>query len=289
MKKDNKFSFFTILKLLFLVTVVVVVLLPILHVVAVSLSSNAKIMNNEVTIFPKGITLEAYKYVLTDPKILIAYKNTIVYVAIGTLLSLLATSTGAYSLSKKRLIFQKGFMIGIIITMFFSGGMVPLFLTVKNLGLYDSMWAIILVPLVSSWNLIIMKSFFEGFPVEIEESGKMDGLNDIGIFVNLVLPVSKASLSSIGLFYAVGLWNSYFNPFLYLETPSKFPLQVVLQSILQSGTSLNASNMSGGDLTMIPESLKYATVMVAIIPIIAVYPFIQKYFVKGVMVGSVKG
>ena len=180
-------------------------------------------------------------------------------------------------------------MVGIIITMFFSGGMVPLFITVKNLGLYDSMWAIILPPLVSSWNLIIMKSFFISFPEEIEESGKIDGLNDLGVFWNLVLPVSKASLSSIGLFYAVALWNSYFGPFLYLETPEKLPLQIVLQSILQSGTSLNAATMSGGDLTMIPESLKYATVMVAIIPIIAVYPFIQKYFVKGVMVGSVKG
>lgn len=180
-------------------------------------------------------------------------------------------------------------MIAIIITMFFSGGMIPLFLTVKKLGLYDSMWAIILPPMVSSWNLIIMRSFFIGFPEEIEESGRMDGLNDLGVFWYLVLPVSKASLSSIGLFYAVSLWNSYFAPYIYLETPGKLPLQVVLQSILQSGTSLNAANMNDGDLTMIPESLKYATVMVAIIPIIAVYPFIQKYFVKGVMVGSVKG
>lgn len=167
--------------------------------------------------------------------------------------------------------------------------MIPVFLTVKKLGLYDTMWALVLPGLVSSWNLVIMRSFFMSFPQEVEESGKMDGLTDIGVFFRLVLPVSKASLSSIGLFYAVAIWNSYFSPFLYLETPSKFPLQIVLRSMLIAGTSLNAMVQSGGDMTMIPESLKYATVIVAIIPIIAVYPFIQKHFVKGVMIGSVKG
>lgn len=289
MSKKYKFNIFSVLKAVFLTIVVCAVLLPMLHIVAVSLSDNARIMNGEVTIFPRSFTFEAYSYVLTDPKVLVAYKNTFIYVVVGTSLALAATCMGAYALSKKRLFFQKGFMIAIIITMFFSGGMIPLFLTVKKLGLYDSMWAIILPPMVSSWNLIIMRSFFIGFPEEIEESGRMDGLNDLGVFWYLVLPVSKASLSSIGLFYAVSLWNSYFAPYIYLETPGKLPLQVVLQSILQSGTSLNAANMNDGDLTMIPESLKYATVMVAIIPIIAVYPFIQKYFVKGVMVGSVKG
>ena len=284
-----KFNIFTFLKYLFLMFILLVIIIPILHVFSVSLSSNIKIMNNEVTIYPKEINFNAYKFVLTDKNVLNAYKNTFIYVIVGTLLSLSVTTAGAYSLSKKRLFFQKGWMIVIIITMFFSGGMIPAFLNVKKLGLYDTMWAVVLPSLVSSWNLIVMKSFFVAFPEEIEESGKIDGLNDLGVFYYLVLPVSKASLSSIGLFYAVGLWNSYFTPFLYLESKARFPLQIVLRSMLVSGTSLNAITLSGGDTAMVPETLKYATVMVSIIPIMAVYPFIQKYFVKGVMVGSIKG
>lgn len=289
MRNQPKFTIGTIFKVLFLLFVTLVIVIPMLHITVVSVSSNDRIMKNEVFLIPKGFTLEAYRYVLTDAKVIMAYRNTIMYVAVGTCLSLLATSTGAYALSKQRLVFQRAWMVGVIITMFFSGGMIPVFLTVKKLGLYDSMWALIIPGLVSSWNLIIMRTFFISFPEEIEESGKMDGLTDIGAFFRLVLPVSKASLSSIGLFYAVGIWNSYFTPFLYLETPSKFPLQIVLRAMLISGTSLHAMVQSDGDMAMIPESLKYATVIVAIIPIIAVYPFIQKHFVKGVMIGSVKG
>jgi len=246
-------------------------------------------MNNEVTIFPKDLTLDAYIYVLTDKKVLIAYKNTFIYVVVGTFLSLAATSAAAYALSKKRLFMRKVWMIGIIITMFFSGGMIPTYLTVRRLGLYDTMWAMIIPSLISTYNLIVMRSFFLTFPEEVEESGKIDGLNDLGVFFYLVLPVSKASLSTIGLFYAVSIWNSYFTPFLYIETAEKFPLQIVLRSMLVAGTSMNAVTMTGGDITMVPESLKYATVIVSIIPIIAVYPFIQKYFVKGVMIGALKG
>lgn len=289
MKTRSKFNIFTLLRMLFLLFVTLVILVPMLHITAVSFSRNEEIMKNEVFLIPRGFTVEAYRYVLTDPKVILAYRNTIIYVVVGTFLSLAATSSGAYALSKERLFFQRGWMVGVIITMFFSGGMIPVFLTVKKLGLYDTMWALVLPGLVSSWNLVIMRSFFMSFPQEVEESGKMDGLTDIGVFFRLVLPVSKASLSSIGLFYAVAIWNSYFSPFLYLETPSKFPLQIVLRSMLIAGTSLNAMVQSGGDMTMIPESLKYATVIVAIIPIIAVYPFIQKHFVKGVMIGSVKG
>lgn len=282
-------NIYTAMKYLFLIFVLLVILIPMLHVFAVSLSSDIRIMNGEVTIFPKGLNFEAYKFVLSDSNILNSYMNTIVYTVVGTTLSLATTASAAYALSKKKLFLQSFWMKLIIFTMFFGGGMIPSFINVRNLGLYDTMWAVVLPGLVGSWNLIVMRSFFIAFPSDIEESGRVDGLNDIGVFVYLVLPVSKAVLSTVGLFYAVSIWNSYFIPFLYLESQSKFTLQMVLRSMLVSGTSLNAVTISGGDTTMVPETLKYATVVVAILPIMAVYPFLQKYFVSGVMVGSVKG
>jgi len=229
-----------------------------------------------------------YQLVFQEPRIFHSYLNTLYYVSLGTTLSLAVTSAAAYALSKKKLVFQDKFMKFIIITMFFSGGMIPIFLTVNNLGLYDTVWAIVLPGMVSSWNLIIMRSFFQSFPDEIEESGELDGLNDIGTFWYLVMPVSKAVLATIGLFYAVSLWNSYYNPFIFLSSQDKFPLQVILRSLLESGEGLDGGSKVS-DQPVIVESLKYATIIISVVPIIAVYPFLQKYFVTGVMIGSIKG
>ena len=223
-----------------------------------------------------------------DKRLFHAYGNTLIYTVTGTALSLSVTAMGAFALSKQRMVFSKFFSIMILITMFFTGGMIPTYLTVKNYGILDSIWAVILPGMVSTWNFIIMRSFFDAFPTELEESGRIDGLNDMGIFFQLVIPVSKAVFTTIGLYYAVSLWNAYFNPFIYLNTPDKYPLQLILREILMSGSS-NANTVGVGDVTVVEESLKYATVLVSILPIIAVYPFIQKYFVKGVMIGSVKG
>jgi len=265
-----------------------IILFPLLHVTAVSFSSTKHIFLNDISIYPRGFNIEMYKLVFQDTRIFRSYTNTIYYVVLGTFLSLTVTSAGAYSLSKNKLVFQDKFMKIIIITMFFSGGMIPTFLTVKNLGLYDTVWAIVLPGLVSSWNLIIMKSFFHSFPDEIEESGELDGLNDIGTFWYLVLPVSKAVLATIGLFYAVSLWNSYYGPFIYLGTQDKFPLQIILRSLLESGEGLDGGSRKS-DQPVIVESLKYATIIVSVVPIIVIYPFLQKYFVTGVMIGSIKG
>lgn len=286
--KIKKFSIYDVIIYALLFIVVVVIMFPLLHVVAVSFSSSVHINANDITIFPRGFNIDVYKRVLGDAKIFTAYKNTLIYVIVGTFLSLLTTSTAGYALSKKKLIFRKKFMLFIIITMFFSGGLIPLFLTVKNYGMYDTMWAIVITPLVSSWYLIIMKSFFEAFPNEIGESGELDGLNDIGIFWYLVLPVSKAVLTTIGLFYAVGLWNSYYYPFIFLDSTEKYPLQLVLRAMLYTGEGLDGGARKS-DQPIIIESLKYATIIVSVIPIIIVYPFLQKYFVTGVMVGSIKG
>ncbi len=274
---------------IFLMFIVIITLYPIIYMVSVSLSQDIYVLKNQISFFPKGFNTKMYQMVFSDKRIFTAYANTIIYVLSGTVLSLVITVSGAFALSKKRIIFSKFFSIMIIITMFFGGGMIPTFLTVKNLGILDSIWAVILPGAVSTWNLILMRSFFDEFPSEIEESGRLDGLNDIGILWYLVLPVSQAVLATIGLFYAVAQWNSFFSPFIYLKTPSKFPLQLILRELLSAGSSNIDANSISGDSIVVEESLKYATVVVSIVPIIAVYPFLQKYFVKGVMIGAVKG
>lgn len=289
MKKNRfKISGFQMVTYTCVTLVLLLTILPMIHMIAVSLSGDIYVMQGKVGLFPKGLTLKMYEYVFEDKRIFQSYGNTILYTIVGTALSLTVTAMGAFALSKRRIVFSSFFSVMILITMFFGGGMIPTYLTVKNYHMLDSMWAVVLPGLVSTWNFIIMRSFFDAFPTELEEAGRMDGLTDIGIFVRLVLPASKAVFATIGLYYAVALWNSYFTPFIYLNTPAKYPLQLILREILMSGSS-NSATVGVGDVTVVEESLKYATVLVSIIPIIAVYPFIQKYFVKGVMVGSVKG
>lgn len=178
----------------------------------------------------------------------------------------------------------------IVFTMLFSGGMIPTYLVVKSLGMVDNIWGVILPGAVSPWYLIIMRTFFQGLPMELEESGKIDGLNDLGVFWYLALPLSGAALASIGLFYAVGIWNAFFGPFIYLNDETKFPLQVLLrQIVIANDYKMAEATNVGGDSMIMSEALKFATIIVSTLPIMLIYPFVQKYFVKGVMVGSVKG
>lgn len=286
----KQFSIYTLLKVAVLLLVVFFTLYPFIYMLAVSTSDNIHVMQNAITFYPKGFNLKAYGVVFQDKDIFRAYLNTLLYTFSGTVLSLSITCAGAYALSKKRLIFNRGFSIMIMITMFFSGGLIPTYLTVKMLGMYNSMWAIIVPGAVSTWNLLVMRAFFSQFPAELEESGKLDGMTDLGVFFRLVLPLSSAVLATIGLFYAVGIWNAFFGPMIYLSDNSKQPLQVVLRAIVLMGqqSSRAAVNVSG-DYYVVDESLKYATIIVSVVPIIVVYPFVQKYFVKGVMIGSLKG
>lgn len=289
MKKS--FRTFTLLDLilyLFIIAILLVTLLPIIHMVAISLSSDIYVLQGKVGLIPKGFTTKMYQLVFEDARIFRSYGNTLLYTVLGTVLSLFITAMGAYALSNTRMIGHKFFSMMIIFTMFFSGGMIPTFLVVKSYNLLDTIWAVILPGVVSTWNFLVMKSFFDNFPGEIVESGRVDGLTDAGIFFRLVLPTSKAVLATIGLYYAVGYWNAYFTPFIYLTKPDLFPLQLILREILSTGSSNNAA-VGVGDVLVVAESLQYATVVVAIVPIIAVYPFLQKYFVKGVMIGAVKG
>lgn len=280
-----------LIRTLILWFIVFIMLFPLIHMISVSLSDTASVMRGQVSFWPKGFNLEVYKKILSDEMIYTAYKNTLMYVIFGTAISLFVLVTGSYALSKKRCPFGKQINILILITMFFGGGMIPAYLALKWLHMLDTMWAVILPSALTAYNLIIMRSFFAQYPAEIEESGKLDGLNDIGVLWYLVLPTSTAVLATIGLFCAVSYWNSFMAPLLYLSDNKKYPLQIILrQIVMQSITESQGGTGETMKGTQFAEdAIKYGTILVSIIPIIAVYPFLQKYFVKGVMIGSVKG
>ncbi|MFE5323893.1 carbohydrate ABC transporter permease [Paenibacillus sp. NPDC056579] len=286
----EKIGLFTIVNAVILLAVVVITLYPFVYMLAVSLSQDIYVMKGEVTLWPKGFNLKMYKLVFDDPNIWQAYKNTIVYVGLGTAISIIVTSMGAYALSRKDMGYHKLFTLMIVFTMFFSGGMIPTFLVVRSLGLMDTVWGMVLPGAVNTWNLILMRTFFSGIPKELEDSGRVDGLTDFGIFFRIVIPLSKAVFATIALFYAVAMWNNFMLPLLYLRNPDLFPLQVLLRNLVLAGSvSSGAVTGIGGDNLVVEDSLKFATIMVSTLPILLIYPFVQKYFVKGAMIGAVKG
>lgn len=288
--KIGRFSWFSVVTMVLLLGIVVATVYPFVYMAAISLSDPLHVLKGEVWLLPKGLTFNAYHIVLGDDRIGRAYINTIIYVIIGTICSLIVTSTGAYALSRKDLLGQRTIMAMIIFTMFFSGGMIPTFLTVKSMGLMDTMWAMVVPGIVTTWNLIVMRTFFSGIPKELEESGKMDGLNDIMLFFRIIIPLSKPVFATVGLFYAVHIWNNFYTPLLYLRDQNLYPLQIIVRDIVMAGQVNNSqASSAGGDSLVIEDSIKFATILVTTLPILIVYPFLQKYFVKGAMVGAVKG
>ncbi len=289
-RRRSRISLFTVINTFIMLLVASVMLYPFVYMLAVSLSGDVYVMKGEVTLWPKGFNLRMYELVLGDPKIWTSYRNTIVYTLLGTAIAMLVTSMGAYALSRKDMMFHKGFTLMIVFTMFFGGGMIPTFLIVRSLGLVDTIWGMVLPGAVSTWNLILMRTFFSGIPKELEESGRMDGLNDVGIFFRIIVPLSKPVFATISLFYAVGIWNNFLYPLLYLRSQELFPLQVLLRNLVLAGSvSSGQVTQIGGDNLVVEDSLKYATIMVSTLPILILYPFVQKYFVKGSMIGAVKG
>jgi putative aldouronate transport system permease protein len=280
---------FVIANVIILLLIGAVTLYPFLYVLAASLSEQTYIMKGSVSILPKGLNIEAYKMVFENPMIGRAYLNTIFYTVAGTAINLLLTVCGAYPLSRARFPGKKFFMFLVTFTMFFGGGMIPTFLVVRNLHMYNTIWAMLLPGAISTWNLIIMKTFFQQIPASLEESALIDGTNEIQALFWIILPLSLPSLATIGLFYAVGHWNGFFSALIYLKDKELFPLQILLrQIVIQNQTDDMMTDINQGR-ELISESIKFATIIVATLPILVVYPFIQKYFVKGVMVGAVKG
>jgi len=271
---------------------VVVTLFPVLNVFSSSLSSADAIEKGLVTVYPVEFTLSSYKAIFKVGEVVNGFKNSVVYTVVGTLINLVMTGSLAYALSKKRLALRKFYTLIVVVTMFFSGGLIPNFILVRSLKMYNTIWALTIPGAISTWNLIIMRTFFQSIPEEIEESAVLDGANDIIIFARIIIPLSKAAIATIGLFYAVGHWNSWFSASIYLKDSKKYPLQLILrQIVIMSQVQDELASLNDPTITQRTnvEGIKYATLFVSIVPMLIIYPFIQKYFVKGVMIGSLKG
>lgn len=294
MVKDKSLSAktFNVINGILMAIVIIITLYPLVYVLALSLSSSEYVQAGMVSIIPRGFNIEAYKQVFADNHFWKSYGNTIVYTVLGTALNLAFTSTMAFALSRRDLIGRKPLNMLVVFTMFFSGGLIPNFLLVKNLHIYNTIWAVLLPGAINTYNMIIVRTFMQQLPEEILESGRIDGANDLQLFSKIVLPLSKPSLATIGLYYAVDHWNAYFYPMLYLKDKSKYPLQVLLKEMIVdedlSSLSQGAAEIVG-NMQPTSDMLMGASIIIALIPILCVYPFVQKYFVQGVMIGSVKG
>ncbi|WP_051251457.1 carbohydrate ABC transporter permease [Paenibacillus harenae] len=265
-------------------------LFPFINIIAVSLSSSRAINAAEVFMWPVEFNMEAYKNLLRDGQLIVAMKNTIIITVVGTALNMLFTIMASYPLSKSRLKGRNAMLMGILFTMLFSGGIIPSFLVVNSLGLVDSYWSLWLPGLMSAYNMFVMKSFLEGLPEELEESAAIDGAGDALILWKIILPLAKPVLAALTLFYAVGWWNSYMNVLIYIRSTDKLSLMVKLYQMIDliSPEMLRAGE--GVTQTLItPEGIRAAAIVIAIVPILCVYPFLQKHFIKGVLLGSVKG
>lgn len=270
------------------ITACALTLYPIMYILAVSFSSSAEIMKNNITLLPKGFTLAAYAKVLHMENVRNGIVNSILYTIAGTLLNLILTTALAYALSRRKLIGRKFLMILVTIPLFFSGGMIPTYIVIFELGMKDSIWAVILPWAVLSFYLILMKAFFEEIPDEIIESAAIDGANDFFVFVRIILPMSTTIIASIGLFYAIDNWNNFTNALLYLYKPEKFPLSLVLRNLLVAEGEMAQSNNSAEEFVA-REAIQSATIILSMIPIMLVYPFLQKYFTQGIAMGALKG
>lgn len=275
----------------FVTIVCLACLYPMLYILFASISDGARLYRHVGPIFyPLGFSLQGYRIVLSNVGIWTGYKNTIIYVIGGTLFSMTLTILGAYVLSRRDYKLKKFFMIFIVFTMYFHGGMIPTFLLVRKLGLLNKRLAIMIVGTVGTWNMIIMRTAFQGIPRSLEESAIIDGAGDFAILTKIILPTSKATIAVITLFYLVGQWNGWFNAMIYLQSREKFPLQLLLREILIMGSKVEggAEIQSGVGINYLGETIKYTTIIISTLPILFVYPFAQKYFVKGVMLGSLK-
>ncbi|OPH48049.1 ABC transporter permease [Paenibacillus ferrarius] len=266
-------------------------LFPIYFVIIMSITPYTEVLRNGgFVIFPNVFTLEAFKTIFGSNVVPKALQVTVFITIVGTACNLAITTLLAYPLSKKFLPGRNIVLMGIVFTMLFSGGIIPTYLVVKGTGLMNSLWALIIPGLVSSFNMLIMKTFFEGLPNEIEEAAKVDGCNDFGTLLRIVLPLSMPIIATLGLFYGVNHWNAYFGGIMYLTDRELYPMQVVLRNMIVSPTVSQELAVPQSSLNALPpETIKMATVVVAIVPVMIIYPFLQKYFVKGMLLGAVKG
>ncbi|CAH1053962.1 carbohydrate ABC transporter permease [Paenibacillus pseudetheri] len=275
-----------------------VVAYPILYIISASISDPKMVASGEMWLIPKGITFKGYEIVFQNSKIWTGYGNTILYTLLGTTINLVVTMPAAYALSRKDFV-GRGFFMGMfMVTMFIGGGLVPTYMLVKGLGMVNTVWALVLPGAASIWNIIVSRTFFaNSIPAELQDAAQIDGATNIRLFLRIVLPLSMPIIAVMALFYGVGHWNSYFGAMIYLNDDAKYPLQLVLRQILvlqemqsQVGGIIDATAAAAqNNKAEIASLVKYGVIIVSTLPIIAVYPFLQRYFVQGVMIGSVKG
>ena len=287
MRLKKKISALDIVVHAFMIIMVICILYPMLNVVAISFSSSEQIMAGHITIFPRDFTLKNYTYFLGDGKVLRAYANSILYTTVGVLWNVGMTVLMAYPLSRGKLLGRAAITKIIVFTMYFSGGTIPLYLIVKGTGLLDTMWSLIIPQSIWTMEMIIMISFFRSLPTSLYDAAELDGAGEFKTFLNVALPLSKAPIASISLFYFMGHWNSYFTAMLYLGDKNKYPLQMILKSMLLEDSTTVTSNVIATGMT--PTGVKNAVIVIAMIPVLLIYPLAQKYFVKGVTVGAIKG
>lgn len=278
---------FSICVYILLALVCLIVIYPLYYMFIVSISNGYAVIRGEVTLLPKGMNLGAYQYMLSDRYVPRSYFNTLFYTFFGTLINVAMTALCAYPLSRKKLFGRGFFTMLIVFTMFFDAGIISNFMVVLSLGIKNTVWAILLPPAINVWYMIIMRTFFQGIPEELHESAYIDGANDLVIFGRIILPLSKAVLATMVVFYAVWHWNSFFPELVYLDDRMLYPMQLILRNMLLESDAGSATVSS--DVAVMGRNIKYAAVFITVLPILVVYPFAQKYFVKGVMVGSVKG
>lgn len=269
-----------------------IILYPLWFIIIASFSDPSAVAGGHVWLWPVGFTLDGYQELLRQPKVWMGYRNTIAYTLVGTLIGLAVNISAAYALSRRDLWGRKALMALYVFTMFFSGGLIPIFLTIQEAGLYNTFWVLVLPFSVSAYNIIVARTFFENsLPKDLWEAAQIDGCGNLRYFFTMVLPLSKAVISVIALWTAVGQWNSYFNALIYLRDENLYPLQLIMRNILI--TNQNFAAMGTGEAAMIAmrraNLVRYAMIIVATVPIMCVYPFIQKYFDQGVMIGAVKG
>lgn len=282
---------FDVVNYLLMTLLIVVTLYPLLYVLFASFSNAGELAANRGLLFgPLGFSIEAYRKVFENPAISTGYRNTLFYMVAGTALNMVLTTLGAYGLSRRNVMWKTPIMFLIVFTMFFSGGLIPTYLLVgKTLNWIDTPWALIVPTAINTWNLLILKTSFEAVPVSLEEAARIDGANDFMILLRIIIPLSLPALAVIVLFYAVAHWNAYFQALIYLRNRELFPLQLVLREILIANSMDSmTSGVSSGDVEPIGDTIKYATIVVATLPILVLYPFLQRYFIKGVLVGGVK-
>ncbi|MEF7441303.1 carbohydrate ABC transporter permease [Paenibacillus lautus] len=284
---------FNVINYAILILVTVIVMYPLLFVLSASFSDPQAVLRGEMLLWPKGVNLNSYAIIFQNQDIISGFTNTLVYTSLGTFINLTMTILAAYPLSRKDFVGRNAIMALLVFTMFFSGGLIPTYLLIKNLGMLNTLWVMIIPNAVSIWNIIIMRTFFQqSIPGELQEAATIDGCSNIKILTRIILPLSMPIIAVTILFYAVGHWNAFFNALLYLSDKDKFPLQLILREILIQGQTNDMVKMSTESAIKQQrevEGIKYAVLVVANIPVLALYPFLQRYFVKGVMIGAIKG